>query len=229
MGRSCRERGAPTQPEAGWLRRLQPFCRIPRLGPLSGALIFILTLLSIFFAPDLCGQTLFAVDFEKEEVGKFPAGWSSRDRENMGGVYSVRIEEGRRFLHADARGISVPIGHERAWNLGEFPFLRWRWRALVFPEGSDERKKSGNDSPLSVYVLLGGWPIPRSVKYTWSDTLPAGTVFDSPLSGKTKIIVLRSGRSMAGKWVPEERNVLADYRRLFGGGEKILPPGEFLF
>jgi len=42
-------------------------------------------------------------------------------------------------------------------------------------------------------------------------SLPAGTVFDSPLSGKTKIIVVRSGRSMAGKWVAEERNVLADH------------------
>lgn len=138
----------------------------------------------------------------------------------MGRVYSVRIEEGRRFLRADARGISVPIGHERAWDLGEFPLLRWRWRALVFPEGSDERKKSGNDNVLSVYVLFGGWPVPRSVKYTWSDTLPEGTVLDSPLSGKIKVIVLRSGRSMAGNWVAEERNVLADYRRLFGGGEK---------
>jgi len=34
---------------------------------------------------------------------------------------------------------------------------------------------------------------------------------------------------MAGNWVAEERNVLGDYRRLVGGGEKILPPGEFLF
>jgi hypothetical protein len=184
--------------------------------------LFLALLLALIFwdSPSLFAQSLFTLNFENDEGGKFPAGWSSRDRENTGRVYSVRIEEGQRFLHADARGISVPIGYEKTWNLKAFPILRWRWRPLVFPEGADERKKSGNDNVLSVYVVCGGWPIPRSIKYTWSDTLPAGTVFDSPLSGRTKIIVVRSGRSMAGKWVAEERNVLADYRGLFGGREK---------
>lgn len=184
--------------------------------------LFLAVLSALIFldAPSLFAQSLFTLNFENDEAGKFPAGWSSREKENMGRVYSVRAEDGHRFLHADAQGISVQIGHEKTWNLKEFPILRWRWRALVFPEGSDERKRSGNDNVLSVYVVFGGWPIPSSIKYTWSDTPPAGTVFDSPLSGKTKIIVVRSGRSMAGNWVAEERNVLADYRNLFGEGQK---------
>jgi len=70
-----------------------------------------------------------------------------------------------------------------------------------------------------VYVVFGGWPIPSSIKYVWSDTLPVGETFDSPHSSKTKVVVVRSGRSMIGKWVTEERNVLADYRGLFGEGE----------
>jgi len=184
--------------------------------------LFLAVLSALIFldTPSLFAQSLFTLNFENDEAGKFPLSWSSRDKENMGRVYSVRAEDGHRFLHADAQGISVQIGYEKTWNLKEFPILRWRWRALVFPEGSDERKKSGNDNVLSVYVVFGGWPIPSSIKYTWSDTLPAGTVFDSPLSGKTKIIVVRSGRSMAGNWVAEERNVLADYRSLFGEGQK---------
>jgi len=180
----------------------------------------VISVLLFLDAPPLFAQSLFTLNFENDEVKKFPADWSSRDKENRGRVYSVRAEDGHRFLHAEAQRISVPIGHEKAWNLKEFPILRWRWRALVFPEGTDERRKSGNDNVLSVYVVFGGWPIPRSIKYTWSDTLPAGTIFDSPLSGKTKIIVVRSGRSMAGNWVAEERNVLADYRSLFGRGEQ---------
>ncbi len=180
----------------------------------------VLSALIFLDAPSLLAQSLFTLNFENDEVGKFPAGWSSRDEEKRGRVYSVRAEDGYRFLKADALRISVPIGYEKTWNLKAFPILRWRWRALVFPEGSDERKKSGNDNVLSVYVVFGGWPIPRSIKYAWSDTLPAGTVLESPLSGRTKIIVVRSGRSMAGKWVAEERNVLADYRSLFGEGEK---------
>jgi hypothetical protein len=45
-------------------------------------------------------------------------------------------------------------------------------------------------------------------------------IFDSPHSSKTKVFVVRSGRSLSGKWLTEERNVLADYRSLFGMGEK---------
>ena len=138
----------------------------------------------------------------------------------MGRVYSVQAEDGHQFLHADAKGISVQIGLEKAWGLEEFPILRWRWRARTFPEGTHEREKSGNDCVLSVYVVLGGWPVPFSIKYIWSDTLPAGTAFDSPHSSRTKVFVVRSGRSLAGKWVIEERNVLADYRSLFGKEEK---------
>ena len=91
---------------------------------------------------------------------------------------------------------------------------------MVFPEHSNERKKSGNDSVLGVYAVFGGWPVPSSIKYIWSDTLPVGASFDSPHSGKTKIIVVRSGRDMIEKWVAENRDVLADYRKQFGGGEK---------
>jgi hypothetical protein len=180
----------------------------------------IISALILLQAPALFAQPLFTLNFENDEVGKFPTGWSSRDKENMGRVYSVRAENGHRFLHADAKGISVQIGLEKAWGLEEFPILRWRWRARVFPEGTNEREKSGNDSVLSVYVVLGGWPIPSSIKYIWSDTLPVGIAFDSPHSSKTKIFVVRSGRSLAGNWLTEERNVLADYHSLFGEGEK---------
>ena len=184
--------------------------------------LFLAVLSALIFldAPSLFAQSLFTINFENDEAGKFPAGWSSRDKEKMGRVYSVRAEDGHRFLHADAQGISVQIGYEKTWNLKEFPILRWRWRALVFPEGSDERKKNGNDNVLSVYVVLGGWPIPSSLKYSWSDILPVGMICDSPHSSKTKVFVVRSGRSLSGKWLTEERNVLADYRSLFGEGEK---------
>jgi hypothetical protein len=169
----------------------------------------------ILWPSDLPAQVLFHLNFASDEVGKFPAGWSSRDEENKGSVYSIQAEDGHRFLHADARAMSVQMGYEKKWEVKDFPILRWRWRARIFPEGTDERKKSGNDNVLSVYVVFGGWPIPRAIKYVWSDTLSAGTVLDSPHSGKTKIIVVRSGREGKGKWVEEERDVLADYLRLW--------------
>lgn len=182
--------------------------------------ILYLVLIFVLCSENLSAQTLIGLNFERDEVGKFPSGWSSRDKENMIKTYTVQAEAENKFLHADSRGTSVQIGYEKKWELKDFPILRWRWRAQTFPEGTNEREKSGNDNVLAAYVVFGGWPIPSSIKYVWSDTLPAGETFDSPHSSKTKVVVVRSGRSMIGKWIAEERNVLADYRSLFGEGEK---------
>ena len=135
-------------------------------------------------------------------------------------VYSVEHGEGKRYLHADAKNVSVQIGLEIAWDLEEFPILDWQWRANRFPDRSNERTKEGNDSVLGIYVVFGKWPFPRTIKYIWSDTLPQGETLDSPFSGRTKMIVLRSGRSQERTWVVEERDVLSDYRRLFSDVER---------
>jgi hypothetical protein len=189
--------------------------RFPRSFRKAG-MEFLFVFLSLFWAESLGAQTLIRFHFESDEVGKVPSAWASRDPQNMAKVYSIQEEGGNKFLHADARAIGIQIGVEKKWELKDFPILRWRWRAWIFPEGTDERMKSGNDNVLSVYVVFGGWPIPQAIKYVWSDTLPAGSVLDSPHSSRTKIVVLRSGRALRGEWVAEERDVLADYRKLLG-------------
>ena len=174
----------------------------------------------IFFAQTLFAQPLLQVNFQNDEVGKFPSGWKSRDQEESAVVYSVQAAGGKKFLHADARGLSVQISYEKKWGLRDFPMLRWQWRAVTFPTGSNERVKSGNDSVLGLYVVLSGLPFVKTIKYIWSDTLPAGMELDSPYSSGTKMIVLRSGRALADTWVTEERDVLSDYERVFGKKEK---------
>lgn len=180
----------------------------------------LLAVLVIFYAQSLCAQSPINITFDGDEVGKFPAGWVSRDQKNMSKVYSVQVDAERIFLHADAHDLSVQIIYQIKWDLRDYPILRWRWRPIIFPAGSNERIKSGADSVLGVYVVLSGWPFVRAIKYIWSDTLPIGAEFDSPYSSGTKIIVVRSGRRFIGTWVTEERNVLFDYERLFGKEEK---------
>ena len=158
------------------------------------------------------------ISFADGEMGKPPAGWASRGG-STGDVYSIRAEGDKKFLHADARGTAIQIGYEREWSLADLPVLEWQWRALVLPDKGDERRKATNDSVLGVYVVFGRWPFVKAVKYVWSTTLPVGTCLDSPFSGRTKMVVLESGEALLGKWVVERRDVLADYRRLFGDAE----------
>lgn len=182
-------------------------------------------LISLAVFPLLRAAVVFAeapirVTFEADQPGLFPAGWGSRDA-NPGRIYVAQTEGEKRFLHADARDASVQIGYERKWPLKEWPLLRWQWRAVLFPDRSDERTKGGNDSVLGIYVVFGHWPFIRSIKYIWSDTRPVGDSFASPFSSRTRIVVVRSGRAQAGTWVTEERDVLSDYRRLFGDGDTV--------
>ncbi len=160
-------------------------------------------------------QPLMKIDFQTDTPGEFPSGWDSKDEDGMVEVYSVAEEEGNRYLHADSRNNSVTIGYDKEWNLGDYPIIRWKWRAVTLPTGTNEHEKSGNDDVLGVYVVFGGWPIPKSIKYIWSETLPVGTILPSPFSGKTKMIAVRCGSEGTGEWIEEERNVLKDYRTAF--------------
>jgi hypothetical protein len=182
----------------------------------------LLIVIFVFCAQSLYAQSPNPLTFDGDEVGQCPSNWVSRDQNSMAKVYSVQAEGEKKFLHADAQDLSVQISYERKWDLANFPILRWSWRALIFPTGSNEQIKSGDDSVLGVYVVLRGLPFVKAIKYIWSDALPVGTAFDSPFSSGTKLIVVRSGRALAGTWVTEERNVLSDYERSFGKGDK--PP-----
>lgn len=176
----------------------------------------LLVLIFVFCAQNLFAQTPIQITFNGDEIGKFPSGWVSKDQQNMTKVYSVQAEGEKKFLHADANNLSIAISYEKKWNMGDYPILRWSWRAVIFPNASNEQIKSGNDSVLGLYVVLSGLPSVKAIKYIWSDTLPVGSTFNSPYSSGTKMIVIRSGRELACTWVVEERNVLSDYERVFG-------------
>jgi hypothetical protein len=147
--------------------------------------------------------------FYNYEINRLPTDWKARDAQSAARVYSVQIDMGKRFIHADSKSTKDQIGFEARWPLREFPTLQWQWRAVRFPTGSNEREKSRNDSVLGIYVIFGTFPFIKTIKYIWSDTLPVGASFPSPYSSTTRIVVLRSGRAQQGTWVTERRDVLA--------------------
>jgi hypothetical protein len=190
-----------------------------RFGRISLSLLSATVLLLLSVAAFCADPTVTRITFAADQAGQFPAAWVAREGKAKE-IYAVGSEGGKRFLHADAKASAVQIGYENKWPLKEYPVMRWQWRAVMFPANSDERKKEGGDSAAGIYVVFGRWPFIKSLKYVWSDTLPVGASFNSPFSGSTRIIVVRSGRSAAGTWVTESRNVLADYNQFFGNGQQ---------
>ena len=170
-------------------------------------------------------------DFESDSLGTPPRGWyTTRERElvpltrsdAMGAnrnVY-VRQEQGNRFarIYTKDYGFRVVLPHERGldWHLGKRPYLRWRWRATALPEGANESRSGRNDTGGALYVTFDtDWlGRPKSIKYTYSSALPVGATVDF---GPLKVLVVASEPDTGlGRWITHERNVVEDYRRLFG-------------
>ena len=188
-------------------------------------LVALSIVLCVLWSCSALAQSAIHITFEGFEIGKPPPGWVSRNGK-MGDVYTVEEEGGKKFLHADARGTAVQIGVETKWSLKEHPMLEWQWRALILPDKGNEMKKATDDSVLGLYVVFGTQPFIKAVKYVWSTTLPIGLSLESPFSSSTRMIVLERGDAFLGKWVSEKRDVLADYRRLFGGnGDALVARG----
>lgn len=167
-------------------------------------------------------------DFEQYEVGSVPEQWfrvngeddvrPAREGLKDGEQFEVLEEEGNQFVRLYTNGeyirFSQRNGKEFDWNLKKRPRLKWRWRAPHLPEGASEKEE--NDTGGAVYVTFGtDWlGRPKSIKYTYSSSLPVGTTVSF---GPLKVIVVESAQEPGtGSWKTETRNVAEDYRQVFG-------------
>jgi len=94
--------------------------------------------------------------------------------------------------------------------------LRWRWKIDGVNTNGSERDLKKFDHAARVFVafdtLIGP---PRTLNYLWGDVEKPGTVLEHPKSGRAQIFVLESGDEKAGQWIAEERDVTADWKRVF--------------
>ncbi len=204
-----------------------------RLCLLFLALVFGADAPGLVALEDTLEATIVLDDFEADTPGKHPENWrymTSRDREfrSLGPFMNERenvhivAEEGNQFLRAYTKGealrISLPLSKFN-WRLADHPVLSWDWRAVRLPSGASENRI--NDTGGAVYVTFAktDWlGRPLSIKYTYSTSLPVGTIVST---GNVKVIVVSSGKNGLGRWIHVDRNVVDDYKRLFGG-----PPPE---
>lgn len=173
-------------------------------------------------------------DFEQDTVGNLPHKWYNRDGERQPidyppdekstYKYKVQEENGNQYLHyqgTSAKHMNFPIINKDGINIYNTPILSWKWRVNDIPEGANEDVDGKNDAAASIYVVFDMGRIalfkkvPKSIRYTWSSTLEEGTEL-SKLFGNQQIVVVKSGKEDLGKWQTFQRNILEDYRRLFG-------------
>lgn len=127
---------------------------------------------------------------------------------------AIVLDDGRRALRLRAAAEAVRIGRTFKIDPNATPWLTWEWKALDLPHG-DVRDAKHNDQAARIMLMFEGM---KGILYIWDTVAPVGTevrpdefeIFDRVL------IVVRSGSEGVGHWVRERRDVLADYRRVFG-------------
>jgi len=205
--------------------------------PKMNRFIYTLLMICLTQGTNALAQMPVQVDnFQNAPVNGLPPGWSVIENDRFVPLEARHLEAGRsisvlsegnnRFVRLGTQNrwfrILMQNGTSRLdWNILTHPRLQWRWRARVLPEGAQETRRNLNDTGGAVYVFFASdtFGRPRSIKYTYSTTLPVGTTFSQgPLRG----VVVSTGNDGIGTWRTIERDVLADYRRLF----RAEPPGQ---
>lgn len=194
-------------------------------------IFFVLLIFPMSLVAQTTKNSVVLEDFESDEIGLHPYKWFDRDtnfrlldyNEKVKSTYKYKVleEEGNKFLRYEgqkAMHINYPLLNKNEVDLSKTPILTWDWRIHDLPEGANEDTKY-NDAAASVYVVFDFGKVffrkvPKSIRYTWSSSLPAGTEL-SKFHGNQKIVVIGTGGDQLGEWLSVERNLKEDYRRLF--------------
>jgi hypothetical protein len=176
---------------------------------------FLLTLAVILVSTALAsgGEVLRIDDFEE---GLSPR-WEQRSFQGET-TYRVVADNGGQVLRAQSQGTASGLVFKKEYRLQDYPLLSWRWKVRGIIPQANERTKSGDDYAARVYVIFPHWFFPktRTISYVWANTLPQGAAVPSPYTGNAMMVAVESGTEKVGEWQIARRNVLEDYRNLFG-------------
>ena len=169
-----------------------------------------------------------------------PAGWEPLTFDNIPRHTDYKLVESEVgiVLRAESRQSASGLIRKKELDPKTWPMLTWQWRISNVYEKGDVSKKSGDDYPARVYVafrfdpdragffqrmryeavkaMRGEYPPAQVINYIWANRAPKETAVPNPYSTQSMMVAVQSGGELAGRWVSETRNVLEDYRRLYG-------------
>lgn len=174
-----------------------------------------------------------------ERTGELPPGWEPyvlrRDLPRTD--YRIGDRSGERALFAGGRGVSSGLRCNVQLPMTASPRVRWRWLAEQVPAGMNCGDDDTDDAPARVGIgfdgdladlafrqrafydlveLVTGQRLPfATLMYVWDAQLPVGTVVNNARTDRIRYLVVDSGPAGAGRWRAHERDIAADYRRVF--------------
>ena len=165
-------------------------------------------------------------NWEKVPVGTkgIPPGWQGQKWGDPRYDFTVIEDGGDKALQLKSADDSSTISKEIKVDVKQYPILEWTWKVVTLPPHGHARKAEADDEAAQLYVTFPRFPSTvrsRIIGYIWDSTEPAGASFQSAKVSSVHYIVVRSGSADLGKWITETRNVLEDFRKIYGES-----PGE---
>jgi hypothetical protein len=157
-------------------------------------------------------QIIFRDDFEK---GLRPV-WGKVEFEGET-QYRVLKEGTNSFLQGRAQAAASGLGVKIEPVDARGCMFSWKWKIDHVPPGGSETTKKTFDHTARLFVAFKTFiGPPRTINYVWANQARVGETFHHPSSGRSRFIVLKSGNAEAGKWFSEQRDLVKDWKLLFG-------------
>ncbi|MFH1395155.1 MAG: DUF3047 domain-containing protein [Candidatus Omnitrophota bacterium] len=162
------------------------------------------------------GETLREFTFSSPKSLKE---WDEKVLSQKSTGYSVEKLDEKSCIKAVSEDSASALFYKEKLSCKRDPFLRWKWKAEVFPEHKKIETlydKDEFDFVAQVYVVFSAkfFLNAKALQYVWTSDLPVGTVASSPYTKNVKVVVLQSGASEV--WKEESRDIKADFRNFFG-------------
>jgi hypothetical protein len=152
------------------------------------------------------------------QANGLPKGWKLRIWQGEPDI-KVMKEKGKNIIRLRSKVASVSIYKDIKLDLQKYPLLKWRWKVTKLPKDADARVNNKDDQAAGIYVVFPRFPSminSQLLAYVWETSVPVGTVMRNRRNPMVHYIVVRSGKNRLNEWITEERNVMEDYKKVFG-------------
>jgi hypothetical protein len=184
-------------------------------------------------------DVLHAGNFSMADVEDvIPDGWENmRFRGLKPTQYQLTELDGTPVVKAESHASSSGLLRRGRIDLQEFPVMEWSWKVGNLIEKSDVTLKKGDDYPARIYVMFDynlsnlSWTqrnlirvmrifygrVPsRAINYIYANQEPPGLIVENPYTDLVTMVVVDSGKDHVGQWRTYRRNILEDYREIYG-------------
>jgi len=136
------------------------------------------------------------------------------------GHWEVVDDSGEQVIKLRTESSSFALEKSIVVDLSKTPYLEWEWKGTVLPTGGNFESPAADDQAAQLLVVFHKTLFERRkvISYIWDPTAPKRTTAAGagPIYLNVKAIVVESGFSQLGKWLLEKRNVVEDFRAVFG-------------